>query len=221
MQGRLGAVVLSVLLAGVVARAQEEAPAAAEPAAEPVAAPAVSEPLVVDGFEFDQNVLRGRSGQYQREPSRIFATRSAEFAREGKRSLKIKYDKKGVGGPFGKGGWCGVWTQFKVGSQYFDGSSYTKLSFWVKGMEGGEDFKVGLADMHWDKQEDSVKSQDVSNYISGGRVSTEWQQVVIPLEEWFLDHKQLASLAFCFEADSYTDGAQSGIVFIDDIELLK
>jgi len=178
----------------------------------------VREPKTFDGFEYDQNLFRGRSGQYMESPSRVFATRTAEQAHVGKKSLKLKYDKKGTGGKYGMGGWCGYWSHLKKGSQYFDASPYSKLTFWVKGEEGGENFRIGIADMHWDKLQDSVKSGDVTDYLSSGQITTDWQKVVIPLDVWFVDLKQLASFAVCFESDNYPGGEQAGVVFIDDVQ---
>jgi hypothetical protein len=215
---------MSVRAEEAVPAAAPEQPAAAEkPAAveqQPAVAPA-NAVLVFDGFEFDQNLLKGRSGNYEQAPSRIFATRSADTAHSGKRSLKVKYDKKGTGGPFGTGGWCGYWSQFKIGNQYYDATEYKKLTLWVKGEKGGENFKIGMADMHWDKQQDSVKSQDITAYLPEGKITTEWQKATIPMEDWFIDFKQLASMAVCFESDSYENGAQAGLVYVDDIQLEK
>ena len=201
-----------VALAAAVAQpvfCDEATPEAAEPEADG---------KVFDSFEFDHNLFRGRSGQYQEAPSRVFATRTAEDAHNGKKALKVKYEKKGAGGKYGMGGWCGYWSHLKKGKSYFDASPYSKLTLWVKGSNGGEIFRIGIADMHWDKLQDSVKSQDIGSYLPDGQVTTDWQKAEIPLDEWFVDMKQLASLAVCFESDNYPNGEQAGVVFIDDLQ---
>jgi len=104
------------------------------------------------------------------------------------------------------------------GLKVFDGTQYSKITFWVKGEKGGETFRIGIADMHWDKLQDSVKSGDVTDYLVSGQVSTDWQKVEIPLDTWFVDIKQLASFAVCFESDNYPEGEQAGTVFIDDVQ---
>ncbi|MBN1587565.1 MAG: hypothetical protein JW937_09105 [Candidatus Omnitrophica bacterium] len=176
--------------------------------------------VLVDSFEKNTNALGGRAATYQKEPSRALGVRTAQNARiEGGKSLTLKFDKKGEGGPYGKGGWCGFYELLKVGDQYFDATSKTKITFWVKGDTGEENFKLGLADRQWDEVGDSVKSKPVTDYLESGKITMDWQKVEVPLAEFFIDMKELASIAFCFETDLFEGGAMKSTVYIDDLRI--
>jgi len=176
--------------------------------------------LLIDEFDRSTNFLGGRSSVYQQEPSRALAIESpSEFYGSGGQSLMIKYDKKGQGGPYGAGGWCGWYTLLKKGEAYFDATSYKTLTFYVKGANGNENFKVGMADRHWDRVGDSVKSEEIGKYLSAGNITTEWQKAAIPLDAFFIDFKELASVAICFEGDCFPDGVGKGTIYIDQLKL--
>ncbi len=198
-----------------------------------------AEPLLIDDFEGGeiQNRLGGRANIYVRAPSRIMLSR-AEDEIEGlpTQVLMLRYDKKSEGGPYDMGGWCGYYTLLKtsgylvaptpeqpsppqVGEQYLDASGYQVITFWVRGEKGDENFMVGLADRHWDRVGDSVKSEEIGKYIPGGRITTEWKKAAVPLSTYFLDYVKLASVAICFEGELYPEGAGHGTVYIDNIAL--
>lgn len=178
-----------------------------------------AEELLIDDFEKNSNYLGGRSNTYVKEPSRVIAYRTEdEFYGESGRSLMIKYDKKSKGGPYGFGGWCGYYTQVRSGSRYFDATEFKSITFWVKGVKGDENFRIGLADRHWDQVGDSVKSEQIGKYLPEGRITAQWQKAVIPLDEFFLDFKRLASIAICFETDCFPSGGGQGTIYIDDLK---
>jgi len=197
---------------------------------EALEAPASAEPqklsLVVDDFEGSavSNALKRKANVYVKAPSQIMVRQGPGENPRGK-SLKIRYAKHNVGGPYEQGGWCGYYTLLKddkadaaAGEQkYFDASEYTAIAFWVRGEQGTENFVVGLADSHWDQVGDSLKSEDIGQYLPSGKVTTEWQQAVIPLETFFLDVASLSSIAIGFEADCFPQGKGAGIVYIDDL----
>ncbi len=178
-----------------------------------------AEELLVDNFEKAGNLIGGRSSTYEREPSRSLALRTDKeyFGDKGK-ALMIKYDKKSEGGPFSHGGWCGYYTLMRNGNRYFDASGFKNITFQVKGALGEESFKVGLADKHWEGLGDSVKSENIEKYLPGGKITTQWQKATVPLEVFFLEHKELASLAICFETECFPGGGSKGTVYIDDLK---
>lgn len=184
------------------------------------------EALVIDDFEGDEiiNSLGSKSNVYVKAPSKVMVTHT-ENTRQGKtgRVLLLRYAKENEGGPYGRGGWCGFYTLLKneTEGRYFDASNYKYLSFWVKGEVGDENFNVGLSDRHWDKIGDSLKSEEIIAYIEGDKIPTKWTYVRLSLEEFFLDHSQLASITINFEGDCFPEGKGSGIVYIDDIMLEK
>lgn len=177
-----------------------------------------AEPCPIDHFEKTTNLLGGRTSVYQQEPSRAVAvTTDREHYGAGTRSIAIRYDKQNSGGPYDSGGWCGYYSILKMGPKYFDATKYTKITFWVKGEKGDENFKIGLADRHWEQVGDSVKSEDVITYLKDKKITTEWQQAVVPLDVFFIDMKELASIAICFESDCFPQGKGSGVVYIDEL----
>jgi hypothetical protein len=174
--------------------------------------------LLIDDFEEAAgNRLGGRSNTYVMAPSRSLALRAESGARVGSKALMLKYDKKDKGGPYDSGGWCGYYTLVKKGARYFDATPYRAITFWVKGEKGGENFVIGLADRRWEEAGDSVKSEPVTKYLASGQVTTEWQKATLPLSEFMLEMKELASIAVCFEGSVFPGGAGKGTVFIDDL----
>ena len=178
-----------------------------------------AELFYVDRFEKTGNLLGGRTNVYEQAPSRATAatTDRERYGSSGK-SLVMRYDKKSTGGPYDSGGWCGYYTILKTGPKYLDAMNFTNVTFWVKGEKGGENFKVGLADRHWEQVGDSLKSDDITAYLSpNNQITTEWQKATIPLDVFFLDMKEVASLAICFEGDCFPEGDGRGMIYIDDI----
>lgn len=176
-------------------------------------------PVLIDNFDKQGNTFGGRSSTYMKEPSGIFAGRDDKvYHGDSGKALKLRYKKAEQGGPYGKGGWCGYYSVIKSGPrQYFDATPYKYLTFWVKGAEGGENFKVGFADEAQEQREDSVKSEEIGVYLPDGKITTEWQQARIPLDEVFVDLSKMASLAICFEGDCFPGGGGKGTVYIDDM----
>jgi hypothetical protein len=182
--------------------------------------PAFAEPVTVDSFNRSINLLGGKGGPYVKEPSRALSLRTdTEFYGDEGKSLMIKYDKKGEGGPYGNGGWCGYFSELKKGENFFDASTHSTLSFYVKGAEGGENFMIGMADKEWFELGDSVKSNEIGKYLPDGKITTEWQKASIPLSEFALRKDQLASVAVCFETACFDGGAGRGTLYIDEITL--
>lgn len=195
--------------------------------------------LLVDDFEGEEisNSLGNRANVFIKAPSKAMVSRRQESI-EGRTStvLLLKYDKRMSGGPYDGGGWCGYYTLLKspgalvapteqepepepLGEQYLDGSGFSKITFWVRGEQGDENFVVGLSDRHWDKIGDSVKSEEIGKYLPAGRLTTEWQKAEIPLDEYFLDYSQLAAISIVFEGDLFPETGHSGTVYLDDISL--
>ncbi|MFH1779078.1 MAG: carbohydrate binding domain-containing protein [Candidatus Omnitrophota bacterium] len=181
---------------------------------------AEAEVKLIDDFKGQENLLGGKSNVYQQEPSRAYLSRKA-VERDGKSEmvLMIKYDKKNKGGSYDSGGWCGYYTLLKTDSTYFDISKYKNLTLWVKGAQGDENFKVGLADRHWEQADDSVKSDQIGAYLKAGKITTDWQKATIPLNLFLIDFTEMSSLAICFESECFPDGSGMGTVYIDDIAL--
>jgi len=194
--------------------------------------------LVVDDFEGEEivNKLGNRANVFVKAPSRIMISKRQDTI-EGNPTnvLMLHYDKQSEGGPYGTGGWCGYYTLLKspatlvapsegaaepaqpAEDTYMDGTGYKTLTFWVKGEKGGENFMIGLADRHWDKIGDSLKSEEIGKYVPAGKITTEWQKATIPLDVFFLDYGKLSSVAISFESDCFPEGKGEGVVYIDDI----
>ncbi|MBI4313410.1 MAG: hypothetical protein HY594_01195 [Candidatus Omnitrophica bacterium] len=200
-------------------------------------------PLLIDDFEGDEikNRIGARANVFQKAPSKSMVSRRQD-AIEGKKTnvLLLRYDKQNEGGPYGMGGWCGYYTLVKKPGhlvapkegeaeadaaaeqspeEYLDASPYKAITFWVRGEGGGENFMVGVADQHWDRIGDSVKSEEIGKYLPAGKVTQEWQKAVVPLDVFFVDHGKMSSVAFSFESDAFPDGKGQGTLYFDDIAL--
>ena len=195
-------------------------------------------PLVIDTFDADEikNAMGNRTNVFIKAPSKAMVSRREDTV-NGKKSnvMLLKYDKRNSGGPFDSGGWCGYYTLLKspaalvaptaenpepapAPEQFFDATGYKTITFWVRGEKGDENFVVGLSDRHWDKIGDSVKSEEIGKYLKAGKITTDWQKASIPLDEFFLDHSQLASVSIVFEGDLFPETGHSGVLYVDDLQ---
>ena len=187
----------------------------------------IPEILYIDRMEdnaTDKNSLGNYNSYYKMPPSIASYSKSREYGvdrGENNAALKIEYDKKGTGGPYGTGGWCGFYTITKdhARNKYLDVSQHNYLTFWVKGETGDESFKVGLTARMRKIIQDSIKSKEIGEYLPAGKITTEWQLAVIPIEELWLEWSHLYSISICFEEDIFQQGTKSriGSVYIDDI----
>jgi len=186
--------------------------------------------LVIDNFQGNEvkNQLGGRANIYVQNPSRVMVSRSSIIVESNTPStvLMLMYEKNKEGGPYGGGGWCGYYTllkQIRNGEEdiYFDALPFETITFKVKGESGQENFVVGLADRHWDKVGDALKSLQIGQYLESGHITTNWQTAKIPLDEFFLDRTKLSSISFGFESTCFPDGSGTGTVYIDDLALEK
>lgn len=197
-----------------------------------------AKPVIVDDFETGAitNSLGSRTNVFIKAPSKAMVSFRKDV-RNGRPTsvLMLRYEKKAEGGPYDLGGWCGYYTLLKKAHPaasvegatvaeveeeiYFDGSRYNAITMWIKGDKGNENFVIGVADAHWDKVGDSVKSQEIGKYLPSGKITTDWQKVVIPLDEFFIDTSKLSSISISFESDCFPEGQGSGKVYLDDIGL--
>lgn len=171
--------------------------------------------FVLDNFEAKTNALYTKSGIYESQQSKAQKARTQKEKSEGENSLLIAFKKQ-------KEGFCGYYMELKQGNKYFDASSYSKITFMVKGNKGGENFQVGLADKKWFEKEDSVKADDIGSYLPQGKITTEWQKAEIPFTAWIkndpeLNITELGTIAICFETSCFPDGVGSGVIYIDEI----
>ena len=205
-----------------------------------VCAPSAHAAMRVDDFEGEEsarNSLGNRANVFIKAPSKAMVSPRQDTV-QGKASqvLMIRYDKRNTGGTFDSGGWCGYYTLLKMpgalvaptpdnpnpeptGEQYLDGTPFKAITFWVKGESGDENFVVGLSDRHWDKIGDSVKSEEIGRYLPEGKLTTDWQMATIPLEEFYLDYTQLASVSIVFEGELFPETGHTGTIYIDDVSL--
>ncbi|MEI8175643.1 MAG: hypothetical protein WCG78_02120 [Candidatus Omnitrophota bacterium] len=181
--------------------------------------------IMVDDFNGDEvkNFLGNKTNVYVKAPSKVMIAKKDDTVNGLKtKVLMIKYEKQNAGGPGGTGGWCGYYTLLKNDKgEYLNGTDYKYITFWIKGVKGDENFMVGLADEHWDKIGDSLKSEEITSYIEGKKITTEWQKVKIPLSVFFLDHSTLSSISISFEGDCFPEGLGQGVVFISNIAIEK
>ena len=174
----------------------------------------------IDRMETTKNLLGGRCAPYLKPPSKVMMTKGADYGHEGA-GLKLVFKQANVGGPYGQGGWCGFYTILKRGDKYFNASPFTHLTFWVRGEEGGERFKVGIADKQYGMIEDSVKSKPIDAYLPEKKITTQWQKAAIPVGDMFVDYNLVDTISINFEADLFDSEEASGTVYIDDLAFEK
>jgi len=164
--------------------------------------------FLLDDFDHsDLNLLGRKTNTYKKLPSVCQFSRMTEgrWGEKG-RSLQLSYQKEGTG-------WCGYYTLLnQIDGDYFDLSWYDQVSFRVKGAKGKEAFEIGMADRNWLTIGDSVKAGPIEKYLPEG-VTTEWQEVVIPLQDFgLLDFSQMGSFVInCYKK-------QEGILYVDDLK---
>ncbi|MBN1270508.1 MAG: hypothetical protein JXB04_13040 [Kiritimatiellae bacterium] len=176
--------------------------------------------FLIDAMDTVPNALKGRCAVYQQPPDRILFSKADGYGRVGN-GLRLTFHKINVGGAYGQGGWIGYYTMLQVGGRYFDASSYTHLTFWVRGEEGGERFQVGIADKPLSMMQDTIKSKPIGDYLPAGRITREWQKAVVPLTDMFVDYELMASISLCFEAALYDEEEVRGTVYVDDLAFEK
>ncbi len=180
------------------------------PAVQPPA-PALPSPILVDDFEICQtsgifeeraNRLDSFQGTWARRPSYALITKVTDVRPGCSGSvLRLEYAKLG--------GWCGWYTLLNG----IDISQHNALIFWVKGEQGGERFDIGLADDRMQELEiDAVFAGPIMAFLPGG-VTTEWQQVKVPLAglRTDLDMTRMGSLVFWFRYEG------KGAISVDDV----
>ena len=200
---------------------------------------AVPEPLLIDDFEGSEtkNNLDNRANVFLKAPSKAMVSRRQESI-NGHLStvLLLRYEKQQSGGPYDGGGWCGYYTLLKspgalvapteenpdpgpIDEQFLDASAYSMITFWIKGEKGDENCVIGLSDRHWDRVGDSVKSQEIGEYLPEGKITTQWQKATIPFSEYFVDYSQLAAVSIVFDGDLFSAAGHAGTIYFDDITI--
>lgn len=122
-------------------------------------------------------------------------------------------------------------------NETFDLNKYmldSKLEFYIKGKEGGEQLKIGLLD---EEVSDGKKTQvtlPINKYIQGGGVTKDWKKVSIPLVDFpdrglywdntrksefpaRIDWDKIAEIRFSIDKSGNKDFQ----IWIDDIEIVK
>lgn len=100
-----------------------------------------------------------------------------------------------------------------------DLSEYNYLSFWVRGKNGEEYFKIEIKSDYFNKNQQSAKFY-ITDYLDEG-VTTKWQKIVIPLDA-FISLGQWTNMNefnIVFEnSQSEVNGSLTkGTIYIDDI----
>ncbi|MCD6460322.1 hypothetical protein J7L67_06605 [bacterium] len=166
--------------------------------------------LYLDDFNYSYlNLLGRKTGTYKKLPSLCKNELDADvFYGESGKSMRLDYNKQGTG-------WSGYYSLLnQIDGEWFDLSEFDKVSFMVKGKKGGEEFEIGLADRNWVIIGDSLKAGSIDKYLPNG-VTTQWQEVVIPLEDFgLLDLTEMGSFVINFNTK------QKGTIWIDDLKFL-
>ncbi|RLE06949.1 MAG: hypothetical protein DRJ06_06830 [Candidatus Aminicenantes bacterium] len=118
-------------------------------------------------------------------------------------------------------GYAGFWIHFfnyKLPPSeriYLNASPFKYLRFYARGGDDVSRVKIAVADAEWEIKEDAVVLGDLLSFLPTGRLSSQWQEVWIPLSSPQVNWQQLASLVFLVE------GHGKGEMAIKDIALTK
>ncbi|OGW12626.1 MAG: hypothetical protein A3G93_13305 [Nitrospinae bacterium RIFCSPLOWO2_12_FULL_45_22] len=129
-----------------------------------------------------------------------------ESLNESKYSLYIQWDTAK------EGSYGGYWSDLR----HLNLESFNYLSFYVKGVKGGEKFKVGLRG----KVDATYETKILINEALKEGVTVEWQRATIPLK-WFKAIQNWGDVNMLSINFEYTFGSGSGAILIDDIVFEK
>jgi len=102
-----------------------------------------------------------------------------------------------------------------------DVSRWGRLSFWIKGQTGTEEYSVGLKDSVTDRVGNPLQTTEIklpiARYHPDGAITSQWKEVRIPLRDYSAQGVRLTAL----DNISFTNTkAGGGTVYIDDIAFL-
>jgi len=173
-----------------------------------------SDKLIVDNFEKPgkENLVGGDFGAFADDNKLgycyLFFIQNKEKDKLGasKYSLYIQWDSSK------QGAYGGFWTSLK----HLNLEKFNYVSFYVKGIEGGEIFKVGLRG----KMDEPYETKILINEVLSNGVTTEWQRVTIPLKSFksIKDWSDVNIFSINFE---HAFGSKKGAVLIDEISFEK
>lgn len=182
-----------------------------------VAASAAADTNLLTVWDFDSRIVNNLGGgynQFSAPPSEASIHFASDVHRgPAGRSMKIVYRKADTG-------YCGMWmhlfdeTADPAGRKLLDATQFPFLSLWVKGAKGGEDFVIQMADENWLKKDDSKPAGPASKYL-GAPLTTNWQEVVVPVSDFGLDAAKLAGLTLNFTSNG------EGVVYVDDVSFRR
>ncbi len=169
--------------------------------------------MIADFNAPSPNNVNGDFGAFSPNPDeRVFLCNESldETIRQGSTgsSLRLTYNVDNGGA------YNGFWLKFGPADTTFDGSAYTKVTFWIRG-----DSKVGIPNKI--KVELKSAGKIASHYV--GEITGDWKKIEIPLSEISkagVDLSKLTEMTFVFE-QRYASPGTVGAINIDDIALEK
>jgi hypothetical protein len=101
-------------------------------------------------------------------------------------------------------GFAGFWIHlfdFKlppIQRTFLDASPFRYLTFDIRGERGGESLSLQVADVSWERKEDSLRIGDVERFLPTGKIQPSWQRAWVPLDKFpeRVNKTELASLVF-------------------------
>jgi hypothetical protein len=172
----------------------------------PLVAPADSALLLADFDKDPTTYSGGEIAARQRTPSSVkWGLDPDHNARDGAgQSLRIDYSRLRGGEE------CMVILRIPG----TDATPYDRLTFWVKGAEGGEIFDLAMRDEQGDRAEKFPAAVlPIEKALPGG-VTTEWQKVSVPLREVLQGTGRPASILIVFNRIT-----KFSTIYVDDFQL--
>jgi hypothetical protein len=169
--------------------------------------------MLIDDFERagPDNALGKRSGAFADSKGLgycyvFFTDKADQTWGGGGHSLYLKFDTAKPGA------WAGYWTDLGHANL----GEFKFLTFYLKGLRGGELFKIGLRG----ERETNYETKLPIGAVVAGGVTTQWQKVSIPLKlfQTVRNWEDVGILSFNFE---FSEGSRSGAILIDEIAFEK
>ena len=169
--------------------------------------------FLVDSFDStDVNSIGRRTGKFSRSPAFGKVVRILDEILNS-RVAEISYDNTGE-----EDGYVGIYSMLNSFNAEFgsfgdiqDVSKYNYLSFKVRGKLGGESFKIGLADLSYQEQDDAFIVGSIEDFVRDG-LDVNWTTVYVPLKGLsMLDLTKMGAVSFLFDTKS------SGTIYLDNI----
>ncbi len=165
---------------------------------------------------FDRGIMNELGGSYKSVTSGtsqadFYLDRNVAHGDQG-RSLKIIYRNPGDGAGKIEMTLYDETDSPQNSHAFLNMGNYQRLTLWVKGDQGGENFSLEVLPVVKTDMTQVNSAGMITKYLTGG-ITTQWQEVSIPLPMFSLKQLIITKLIFNFNAPG------AGVIYVDNISL--